>query len=258
VNPRIVSGLLGLLCHVPLAAQDKKPPPAAAAQDDAPGMIKKLQASLGDAKKDSESRETIDKLVAGVAKMDAKTRKDTAKALGQVFQSKRPPEACEIYISAAQALGQLGADGAAELRKAIDTKPIKSEKEWQTFRAQAVEALGKTKDVGSVKFIKDLFKDVNNAVVAAAGKAMGNFGDAPPAVRHEIVEEMVKALDAIYNQAHADVNPNNALQKTFKDTYTAIQDPWCGSLKTLTGQDLREPPKWREWWNKNKGKYPGK
>jgi HEAT repeat protein len=260
MNQRIVSGLLGLLCAVSLATQDKKPPPPPpAAADDVPGLLKKLQASLGDAKKDSESRDTIDKIVAGIAKMDAKTRTASARALGNVFQSKRPHEACEIYTSAVHALAQMGADGAAELRKVIDTKPFKSEKEWQTFRALAVESLGKTKDQGSVKFLQDLFKDKYDPIIAAAGKACGHFGEAPQTVRKDIVGEMVKNLESIYNQSKASVDPNDIQQKRFQETYTAIQDPWFSTLKTLTGQELRDPTEWTKWWNKSKSKpWPGK
>lgn len=251
VTHGLACGVFCLLFNLGLTAQDKK-------TDDIPGLIKKLQAALPDAKKDGEIRETIDKLVAGVAKMDVKTRKDVAHGLGAVFNAKRTHEACEIFTSAANALGQLGADGAAELRKVIDQKPYKNEKEWQTFRAQAVDNLGKTKDAASVKFLTDLFRDIHNPIIAAAGKALGNFTDAAPAVRKEIVGEMVKTLESIYNQSKASVDPNDIQQKRFQETYTAIQDPWFGSLKSLTGQDLRDPTEWVKWWNKAKGKFPGK
>ena len=262
---KFVSAGLLALGVVTLPAQDKKPPEkppekadAAKAGDDIPGLLKTLKEQLADPKKgkDAQARETIDKLVA--AKLDAKTKKDVAKGLGAVVKVKREPGSCEIYTAACEGLAKLGADGAAELRTIIDTKPIKSEKEWQTFRSQAIEALGKTEDVASIKFLEDLFKDKFDHAIAAAGKAMGYFASAALEHRREIVGEMVKTLNSVYDSSKASVSPNDPQQQTFKERYDKMQNPWNESLAKLTGvTNITDPPAWQTWWNNNKkAKWP--
>jgi hypothetical protein len=238
------------------APQDK-PADEKKGDGDVPALLKELKEAVNAPKgaKDAEARQTIDKLVAAYDKAEAKLKKDTVKGLRDVFRAKRAPEAAEVFVAATEGLSKMGADGARALEQMLEDKPYKNEKEWQTFRGQAIEALGKTQDKSAVKPLLDIaIKDKYDRAVAAAGKALGNFGNADEKTRKEIVEELVKQFNAIYNGSKQSVDPNNSLQQTFVEKYNAIQEPWNNSLAQLTGQSFREPPQWQSWWNDNKNK----
>jgi ABC-type transporter Mla subunit MlaD len=241
--------ILGAIAAGSPAAQEKADAP------DVPALLKELREAQADRKgaKDTQARQVIDQLTAAYEKMDGKQKKDTTKGLKNVFNIKRTPETAELLVAATEALSRMGADGARALEDVIENRTYK-DKDWQTLRAQAVEALGKTADKDAVKSLLDLFNDKFDKILAATGKALGNYGGASEQVRKQIVEEMVKRFNSIYNGSKASVDPNDMQQQTFVERYNAIQDPWNNTLAELTGQSFREPPQWQAWWNDNKKK----
>ena len=88
----------------------------------------------------------------------------------------------------------------------------------------------------------------------AAGLTLGNYEDAPLAVRKEIAKELIKKLSEVYGKARASLDPGNAQVKRSKQRLDAIQAEWNQTLNRLTKQAINSPPDWQRFWNKNKDK----
>jgi hypothetical protein len=245
--------LLAASLVLPVAAQDKVD---AAAKVDVDAVIKDLTGFLKDrkAEKDREALEAIDKLSAAYDKADKGDKRQIVKAFADVFKHKRNADGAQVYVRSCVALSKAGADGAKELIKICDNRTFKNEKEWQSFRAQAVEALGICADESpaTVEFLKDLLRDRFDVVLAAAGKALGNYEKVKLETRKDIVEEIIKKFNSIYNGANSSIDPNDIQQIRFREMLTAIENDWNQALQRLTKQKFNKADEWQHWWNKNK------
>ncbi|MEM7200858.1 MAG: HEAT repeat domain-containing protein [Planctomycetota bacterium] len=168
---------------------------------------------------------------------------------------KRPPERRGVFKAAAYALGEIGPDGSRSLVKAYNSSKYQPERDWVGLRADFLKALGRTKDVKQVEFLIDrAARDHEDEILRAAGIALGHFDEAKQKVRKNIVKELVKKLNEIFNKSRQSVDPGDPVMARAKYTLAAIERDWNQTLRKLTGQDFKTAPEWQRFYNKNKGK----
>ncbi len=174
-----------------------------------------------------------------------KKQAEIARVVWDVFVArKRPTEPnLRLWKAAVYAYGQMGEDGPPYLWRAFEDKRFNRDVE---FRALCVEQVGYTKDYSQWKELVDLLDYKDEGVIAAAGNALAQFGDAPGAIRRDCVEVLVKRLESYHNRA------SNLEDTTSARIYGVVREPMIRALSVLTGQNLRDPLDWTKWWNNNK------
>ncbi len=247
-----------LVCWLTVAvapAQDKKPDP----DPDLPGQLKEFKAAAEDRDRDKDSvaTEFIDRFLIAYPGMHSKDQKAVRGALKATLESarvRRDPEQKGIFVAAAYALGQMGADGAKILARAYDHKKFKPERDWVELRAVFLKNIGKTKDPKQVDFLLErALRDHSDHILRAAGEALGNYHEANERVRKEIAKELIKKYNEVHGQSLASLDPGDPQVKRAKETLAAISRDWNQSLQQITGQDIKAADEWLHFWNKNKG-----
>lgn len=245
--------LLGFTSLAPsLQAQDpkKKPDPEVAEK------IEKFEDAATDPRfeHDQEAISLLGELWPKYEEMHTKNQQALIKALSKVFQGRtRKPDQALIYIECAGALGEIGGKDASRiLVKAYEDNDFKDREDWGTLQDKLLESIGQTKDPKQVKMLLDeAQRSHEDGIKAAAGKALRHFSGAAFKVRKEIVGELVKAYDNVYNGAHKSLNQDPQVDRD-KRTLRAIADPWNETLFQLTGDKLSLATEWRSWWNDHK------
>jgi hypothetical protein len=247
----LLAGSLLLTAQDPVAP--KAPDPEVAAK------IAVLDECVVDRKlaHDAEGRETIDflltKLQAGLCDKDQKA---VAKAFENVlWKGKvREPDKTEIYVAAVVALGYCGADGAKALTKAYENKRFPDKKEWVPLREHMLKGIGRTKQEVVVKFLLDEARtSPEDALMAAAGEALGNFEASDEKVRKPIVSDLLKKWGAL-DEKESQLGAGNVEAINARNTLAAITNKWNETLAKLTGQNFTKFFDWQRWNNDNKGK----
>lgn len=227
--------------------------------------LKSLQSMVKDRKmgEDFLAISLIHRLCADPQKLDAKDQTKIAKGLAKVYRSGRvrPPDRLHLYQETADAMGKLGKNGSTLLLKAIDLERIKG-REYAGLRAYMIRALGRAKDPRQIDWLsKQALRSPDNAVMAAAGEALGNYTDMPLKTRRKLVKSLVGRMGELHMQSTAmessdpkapiDLGPQNA-----RRTLSQIKRPWNATLTTLTGQNFSTAAQWQRWLNKNRGWKP--
>lgn len=232
------------------AAKSKanKPDPVIAEQ------VKQFKAAIKDRKgaRDAEATNLIDKFLGGYPKMHQKDQLAVRKALQDclVGRVKRDPENTTLFVGAAAALGQMGADGAKILLKAYKSSKFKKQ---VTLRAVFVRNIGKTKDLRQVEFLLErASRDPDDEIMEAAGGTLRNFADAKLSVRKNIVKELIKKFSEVHGKSRASLASGNAQVKRSKERLAAISRDWNQTLNSLTKQSIHSAPDWQRFYNKNK------
>jgi hypothetical protein len=201
-------------------------------------------------KEDEAAVGVLDKLVQEFPKSGPKDRQAIVAAAAGCFDEKRPKELAEgvpdtrVYDAAAVALGTLGPESVRPLIGLLDHKNLKK---LLTTRGSLIRSLGKTEHPDGVKPIRELLKDKDVEIVAAAAQALGSYSKAPEEVRKETFEEVLKAL--MTAKAPMDADPNDLIAR---DRYHAVAASMITTLGALAGHEERTPEDWQRWWNKNK------
>lgn len=253
----VLSVALFGLAVLPATAQESEvpdnPDPEVAEQ------LKQFNSAIADRKgtRDNEASNLIDKFLVGYDKMHPKDQAAVCKAMQLCLAGgkvKRDPEHTTLFVGCAEALGRMGSDGAKILTQAFKATKFKGE-EWVSVRAVIVNNVGRAKDVKQVDWLLDrATRDPSDPIMKAAGQTLGNYEEAPLAVRKEIAKELIKKLSEVYGKARASLDPGNAQVKRSKDTLNAIQTEWNQTLSQLTKQAFNSPPDWQRFWNKSKDK----
>ena len=256
VSPCLFSVVLILLAPGALLAQVPADAPKKPAESGIAIQLKELNDAVMDRKvaHDEAAINIIDKLLSGAETLPAKDKEAFIAALSDIFTKAkaREPEKKGLYVAAATALSRFGAQGAAVLVKAFGDEKF-AKKEWLDMRGDILRNLGKTKDETQVKFLAErITRSTDDAILKAAGEALGNYDDRPVGVRKEICKEMITKYNGIANQANSSVDPGNVQAKASRDTLAVVTDPWNTTLGKLTKQEFRSAPEWQKWWNKNK------
>ena len=207
---------------------------------------------------DAEACEQIEKLAFEFAASGPKDRTLIVKALQRCLCVRRAlPEKGKFDVRlatrAAENLGRMGSEACAALAGALEERTVR--KAPTLSRALAL-ALGATQDKAAVKPLCDLLEDKSDALVAAAGEALGQFAAAPEAQRKAIFEDVLKTLvtaknytDDIDQQSASASAPHDNVAHQRYDTISAALNT---TLKRLSSHDETDPDQWRHWWNKNK------
>jgi HEAT repeat protein len=174
-------------------------------------------------------------------KLEDKDKKRIVEVVGKFLKS---PDS-KVQKSGADALGNMGADGAKLLKAALSEKDLK-ENDKKEVRIAVIENLGRTKETSESKTLLNLLKDKDNDIIAAAAKGLGNFHDAKESVRKDIAKEMINILDSAYNGAN---DPKNT---TAVKKFDVIRDPMMSSLSAITGASQANAGDWRKWYNDHK------
>jgi len=254
---------LSLSLFLAPAARAATPAPAAPAgvQDDenekpdkrpeVKELIEELEAHLKKkGKEDEEAIAVMDTLTQEFENSGPKDREDIVDAFEDVFDNKRPKELEEgipdsrIYDAAAVSMATMGPESVDPLIDLIEHKNLKK---LLMTRARVITSLGKTKHLDGVKPLRDLLKDKDVEIVAAAAQALGYFDEAPQDERKDAFEDLLKALMSA--KGSMDSDPNDLIAR---DRYQAIAASIITTLGSLTGHDERQPEAWQRWWNKNK------
>jgi len=239
----------------PLSAQEptsrpSKPDPLVAEQ------VKQFKSAIKDRKgaRDAEATNLIDKFLAGYPRMHQKDQLSVRKALQDclVGRVRRDEGNTTLFVGAAAALGQMGADGAKILLKAYKSSKFKKQ---VTLRAVFVRNIGKTKDLAQVDFLLERAgRDPDDEIMKAAGGTLRNYADAKLSVRKNIVKELIKKFSEVYGKSRASIDPGNAQVKRSKEQLAAISRDWNQTLNALTRQSIHSPPEWQRFYNKNKNR----
>jgi hypothetical protein len=253
---RHAHSFLLVACFLPaLLAQD--PAPAKGPDKEVTEKIAVLKEVVADRKmaRDDEGLKAIDTLLQkSQAGVDPKDQTAIVKALENVLTNGklRPHDKTELYVGAAFALGNCGAEGAKVLKDAYANKRYPEKPDWVPFREQLLKNAGRTKDEAMVKFLtNEAVRSPEAALSAAAGEALGNFDESKEAVRKEIVSEMIRKYGDLHEKASqigTSIDAQNA-----QDRLAVIQDKWTATLAKLTRQNFTTFRDWQTWHNKNKG-----
>lgn len=232
--------------HV-LQEEDEKPDKRPEVEE----LIEKLGDHLkGKGKEDEEAIAVMDTLTQEFERSGPDDREDIVEALVDAFDEKRPKELEEgipdtrIYDASAVALGTMAPESVDPLIDLVDHKNLKK---LLATRARVIQSLGKTRHVDGVKPLRDLLKDKDVEIVAAAAQALGNYDEAPQEVRKEAFEDLLKTVMSA--KGNMDSDPNDLIAR---ERYQAIAASVITSLGALSGHDERVPEEWQRWWNKNK------
>lgn len=246
-----------LLAAVATTAQDSKKP---AVQDpEIEAKAKVLKECVTDRKmaRDAEGVEIIDqflvKLQAGVVDKDEDI---ITKALGQVLTrgKVRKHDNIGLYVAAATALGYCGKDGAKILKKAYEGKRFKHHSDWVPLREHLLRNIGRTKDESMVDFlVEEAVRSPEDALMAAAGEALGNFENSKEKVRKEIVSELIKRWGSLDSKA-SEIGSGNIQAANARNTLAVTSGKWNETLAKLTRQNFTKFLDWQSWNNKNRNK----
>jgi HEAT repeat protein len=214
-------------------------------------LIEELQAHYKKkGKEDEEAIAVMDKLTQEFERSGPKDKESIVAGLADAFDEKRPKEIVEgvpdtrIYDAAAVTLGTMGPESVPALVKLVDHKNLKK---LLATRGRLIQSLGKTKDLAGVKPLRELLKDKDVEIVAAAAQAIGYYEEAPQPDRKEAFEDLLKTLMSA--KGSMDSDPQDLIAR---ERYQAIAASIITTLGALTGHDEREPEAWQRWWNKNK------
>jgi hypothetical protein len=235
--------------------------PPADPDPELPGQLKEFKDAIDarEGAEDAKATALIDGWLSKYESYAPKDKEQILKSLDLALTStkvKRPPEKIGLYTAAATALGRMEDAGAKLLRKAFDSPKFKK-REWVNVRAVLLKQIGKTKDdsPATLKLLLNTAeRDPEDALMAAAGEALGNYADLPLDRRKDIVKDLVKKFGEVHGKANASLDPGDAQTQRSKQTLAAISDPWNTTLAGLTKRnDIRTAPDWQNFWNKHKG-----
>ncbi len=200
---------------------------------------------------DQDAVAVVDKLLTEYKNSGPKDRAMIVAALSKNFEAKRRENEAgvrdnRIFRASAAALGQMGTDATKAITKWIGAKDHKKDIPVQS---DLIHALGKTKDKAAVPDLIGLLEHKDAPLVGAAADALAEFVDSDLETRKKAFEGMLKVLMSAKGAKDSNVNDGIA-----RDRYDTIASPIITSLTRLSKHDERDPDKWQNWWNKNKGK----
>ena len=248
----LVTAVLFAMASPAAAQNDKKIP----ADPDVPAKLKLLKEVGKDKKfaRDAEGVGIIDVLMQKQDKgLNAKDQKAIVKGLDALLSKDRlrPADKAQLYMATAEALGRHGSNGAKALKSAYEKKRFPDKPEWVPLREKLLVNVGRTKDEKMVKFLLDeARRSPEAALQAAAGKALGNYGESNQKLRREIVSGLIIKWGSL-KEAASQLG-TNVIAQNARDRLAAVDGPWNDTMKGLTGQDFDTFIKWQAWYNKHK------
>ena len=256
----LAAGVVAVFFAAALCAQEAAPKPAAGPDPELEKWLTKLDEALGDKAmaRDNEACTLLQQIAAAYERgLDAPTRKKVSAAAAEALtKGKLREPASQLYPAAAVALSRMDGDGARAMQRVYEGKRFPGKPEWANVRSQLVLNIGRTRDLGAVDFLLErATRDPEDEVMAGAGQALGEFGDASQKVRKQIAKDLIVKLGELEGMAdRPTANPAqpNMASETASRTLAAIRPKWNTSLGRITGQHFENGTEWQHWWNKNK------
>jgi HEAT repeat protein len=258
MNPPLLVSLI-LLSAVPAAASPVAAPIALSLREDVPDKRPEVEKICEEMRahvakggaEDQDAVAGVDKLLQEFKTSGPKDRAAIVAALSKNFEAKRRENEAgvrdnRIFRASAVALGQMGTDATKAITKWIGAKDHKKD---MPVQIDLVHALGKTKDKAAVPDLISLLENKDAPIVGAAADALAEFADADQETRKKGFEGMLKVLMSAKGAKDSNINDGVA-----RERYDTIASPIITSLTRLSKNDERDPDKWQNWWNKNKGK----
>jgi hypothetical protein len=239
--------------HAPASPVTVAQDPVPDKREDIAEKLAQLKAHAGE-RKGAEDREAIavmEDLTKEFPDCGPKDRKAIVDGVSNTLKMKRKEDKegkrdNKLFLAAAKALGQMGPDSVKAITGWIGHKAHKKDLPVQR---ELILALGRTKDEKSVKTLIDLLDHKDPTLQAAAAEALGNHVERDQKVRKQIFEEVMKIVTSAHNLVLQDVTDNIA-----RERYDAIKGSMITTMQLMSKQDIREPDKFRSWWNNNKKK----
>lgn len=234
---------------IPSVQDDEKKPDKRPEIKETLAAFKKHISKRGD--EDAEAIALIDKLLQEFPESGPKDRKAIAKELGGVFKLKRKPTKEGLYdnklfIASAVAMGRMGPESTKDLIKFSDHKSFDKNTE---VKCKLIRAIGNTVNEDGIDPLIDFLGHHNAMVQAAAAEALGEFAEIELKTRKKIFKKVLDQLTRVKNIIDVDqVDPIE------RKRYDVIAGPMLTTLQVLSGEEIRDPTKFRTWWNKNKKK----
>ncbi|MGQ0553625.1 MAG: HEAT repeat domain-containing protein [Planctomycetota bacterium] len=136
--------------------------------------------------------------------------------------------------------------GAAILLEVLKLRHIK---EWPELHARVLEGLGYRRDPVLIKELSTHLVDPSPVVASAAAMALGQFNEAPVAVRRQAVAALIAALEkadaAVVKEARRSKGdePRPAAERV-----AAMAVGFSDALKMLTRQSHADTKAWKSWF----------
>lgn len=201
---------------------------------------------------DPEAIVLLGKLEEEYPKSGKRDRKAIIKQVSACIKAKRKPSKeglidNKLRLAAAKSLGKMGPESAKELMKWVDHKSFKGD----PYTSSAViKSLGETRVEDAVDVLIDLLPHHDQEVQAAAAAALANYTFLDQKKRKKIFKEVLDEITRVKNMIDVDqVDPIE------RKRYDVISGPMLRTLQDMSGAtDVRDPTKFRSWWNDNKTK----
>jgi hypothetical protein len=177
------------------------------------------------------------------AEISEGTKKDVPALMEKIALSKADMPA----VAGIEGLAAIKNDAAAKSLTKVLAKTLKAKEASVQVYSACFKALGTTasEDSKVVKDLTKLLKYKNYDVVGKAAQALAGYKDASGKLRKELLEEVIKNSEGVYNAAQ-----NN--DQNMKRKWNIIQSGIMKALKALSGQSFKNPGEARSWYNDNK------
>ncbi len=203
-------------------------------EEDLGAVVEAQIEALEAARADGPAPAVIAELTALYQKIDdKKIRKQIANEVASGMGSRN----ADVRLEAAGALGELGEDGAKELRSSL-----RKAKKDQDLRIKIVQAMGKNADVSLIGELTKLLNDKDFSIIATAAESLGGYEGTKLGYRVKIVGEMLKVYTSAENSAR-DPKNSTAVRKN-----NIIKAPMNAALYKLTGQGLDSADAYWKWY----------
>lgn len=153
-----------------------------------------------------------------------------------------------LLVASVDALAELGPEEGAKPILEILNRGLKVKEPSVDVYGAALRGLKKVADTskGTLGTLVDLLKHRDNEVISKAADALAGYKDAPGKVRKELLEELIKSSEGVYNAAQSASNTNE-VRKWNIINFNVMQ-----ALRALSGQQFKNPAEARAWYNDHK------
>lgn len=170
-------------------------------------------------------------------------KEDCFKYMEEIAESKDEM----AQVAGIEGLEAMGGDEAAKSIHKVLQKCLKAKETSLQVYTSCLKALGTihSEEKKVVKELTDLLKYKVDDVILKAANALAGYKDAPGKLRKELLEEVIKNSEGVYNAAQG--GDTNYTRK-----WNIIQSGIMNALNALSGQSFKNPGEARQWFNDHK------
>jgi hypothetical protein len=251
---RVKSLFLAALVALPVAAWagdgegGQSPPPATKTptKDAEAAEYMKTLAPTISKQADADAKTAIKKLVEIWKDKDVSDA--TKKGVPDLLEKYARGDSVSVAIESVQHMAELSPAAGAPPTVSVLERTLKAKTpEKELYRAcfATLKKLADTKG-STVKTLADALKFRSDDVIARAADAMAGYKEAPGKVRKEMLEELIKLTEGVFQGAQGGKN------STLTDRWNVIKASAMGAMNALSGQTFKDPSEARGWFNDHK------